>query len=246
MEGACGGAGRGKGVALCAGSRRGVVARVCGSGEGALRGFCGGVGSGVRRRAGRSVGGGFGGFVGGERGKIASRVGEVRCESRGRSGWRGGEVPADGEGRSAFVYGSLLFGSVLEALLGRVPESREGRVSGWHRFQVRGQVYPAVAAVEGSEVVGKVLLGLSGEEKDVLDWFEDEEYVKVPVTVEPCGTQAWIYARDAVGEDLYGAWDVGAFERDHLESFTEMCVGCREEYLRTVEAERRGAGGRLP
>jgi len=125
-------------------------------------------------------------------------------------------------------------------LLGRVPESREGRVVGWHRFRIRGRVYPAVAPLEGGEVVGKVLVGLSAEEKDLLDWFEDEEYVKVPVRVEPCGTDAWIYARERVGEDLFSTWDAEVFERRELGAFVEMCVGCRQEYLRVLEAEKGG------
>ena len=193
------------------------------------------------RRRGRTVprrtrwiggGGGAGGI-----GREAVGVCAVTGVS-GRAAWSGGEAPEDGEGRAAFVYGSLLFGPVLEALLGRVPESREGRVRGWHRFRIRGQVYPAVARVEGAEVVGRVLLGLSPEEKDLLDWFEDEEYVKVPVTVAPCGTEAWIYAREEVGGDLHGAWDAEAFERDHLMAFAEMCVGCRAEYLLLGNAQQ--------
>jgi gamma-glutamylcyclotransferase (GGCT)/AIG2-like uncharacterized protein YtfP len=82
-----------------------------------------------------------------------------------------------GTGR-AFVYGTLMADEVLGLLLRRVPASRAAAVAGLKRCRVRGQVFPAVvrSAAPGDRVRGRVLLGLTAREVEILDVYEAEEY----------------------------------------------------------------------
>lgn len=94
-----------------------------------------------------------------------------------------------GPGR-AFVYGTLMADEVLRLLLRRVPPSRAAAVQGLRRCRVRGQVFPAVVttAAPGASVRGRVLLGLSPREVEILDVYEAEEYrrerVKATIVAE--------------------------------------------------------------
>uniref|UniRef100_A0A453NA39 Putative gamma-glutamylcyclotransferase n=1 Tax=Aegilops tauschii subsp. strangulata TaxID=200361 RepID=A0A453NA39_AEGTS len=51
------------------------------------------------------------------------------------------------------------------------------------RLSIRGRVYPAILPVDGSKVPGKVWQGITDRELDVLDIFEDEEYVRETVGI---------------------------------------------------------------
>jgi gamma-glutamylcyclotransferase (GGCT)/AIG2-like uncharacterized protein YtfP len=82
-----------------------------------------------------------------------------------------------GGGGRAFVYGTLMADEVLRLLLRRVPLSRAAAVQGLKRCRVRGQVFPAVvSAPPEASVRGRVLLGLSPREVEILDVYEAEEY----------------------------------------------------------------------
>jgi gamma-glutamylcyclotransferase (GGCT)/AIG2-like uncharacterized protein YtfP len=92
---------------------------------------------------------------------------------------------------SRFVYGSLMAPEVLSALLGRIPHRVPATIRGYHRFNIKERVYPALyrtaaqttqgegdggeGGVEGGvegEVRGEVLSGMSRRELAILDWFE--------------------------------------------------------------------------
>ncbi|KAL8521603.1 hypothetical protein ACS0TY_011938 [Phlomoides rotata] len=56
---------------------------------------------------------------------------------------------------AVFVYGSLLADDVVRALLSRVPPSSPAILPHYHRFSIKGRVYPAIIPAENKEVVGK-------------------------------------------------------------------------------------------
>ncbi|GJS63384.1 AIG2-like protein D [Tanacetum coccineum] len=101
---------------------------------------------------------------------------------------------------NVFVYGSLLADDVVRVLLHR------------HRFSVKGRVYPAILPVENKKITGRVLLGITAPELDILDKFEDYEYEKKLVNVSLLDTSenlqaytyVWVNSEDP---DLYGEWD---------------------------------------
>lgn len=118
-----------------------------------------------------------------------------------------------GECHNVFVYGSLLADEVVHVLLKRLPTSASATLHDqsvtlslslsliitldnqscfvvWfdlcccsHRFKIKGRVYPAILPVESKKVTGRVLLGISGAELDILDDFEDVEYTRTDVEV---------------------------------------------------------------
>ncbi|XP_024317452.1 AIG2-like protein D isoform X2 [Brachypodium distachyon] len=119
---------------------------------------------------------------------------------------------AAGATNSVFVYGTLMAEEVVRVLLGRVPPSSPALLPNHQRFSIKGRVYPAILPVDGSRVSGKVFRGLTDGELDVLDIFEDEEYVReivgISLTESSDTMLAYAYIWGNVDDpDLYGEWD---------------------------------------
>ena len=72
---------------------------------------------------------------------------------------------------------------VLEALLLRTPTAQPAVLEGYHCYRIKDQPYPAIVAKPGSSVAGLLLCDLSDLERTILDYFEDEAYVKVLMMV---------------------------------------------------------------
>ncbi|XP_024460314.1 AIG2-like protein D isoform X3 [Populus trichocarpa] len=116
---------------------------------------------------------------------------------------------------NVFVYGSLLADDVVRALLSRIPQSSPAILNGYHRFSIKGRVYPAILPVENKKVSGKVLHGITDPELYILDEYEDVEYERVTVDVSLMDnsnkTQALAYVwSDKNDPNLYGEWDFEA------------------------------------
>ncbi|KAL7187107.1 hypothetical protein ACSBR1_037221 [Camellia fascicularis] len=103
-----------------------------------------------------------------------------------------------------FVYGSLLSDEVVRVLLKRVPQSSSAILDGFHRFSIKERIYPAIVPVENKKVTGKVLLGITLPELDILDTFEDVEYNRCTVEVSLMVCMAEIILKLLV-------WIIGAF-----------------------------------
>lgn len=133
-----------------------------------------------------------------------------------------------------FVYGSLLADEVVRVLLKRVPDSFPAVLPGYHRFSIKGRVYPAILPVENKQVVGKVLVGISAPELHILDVFEDVEYVRDPVEVyrednlEKVLAYAYVWGNKS-DPNLYGEWDFEEWKQIHMNDFVNMTVGFKEE-----------------
>ncbi|KAL9265430.1 AIG2-like protein [Drosera capensis] len=145
---------------------------------------------------------------------------------------------------NVFVYGSLLADEVVRVLLKRVPDSFPAVLPGYHRFSIKGRVYPAILPVENKQVVGKVLVGISTPELHILDVFEDVEYVRDPVEVyrednlEKLLAYAYVWGNKS-DPNLYGVWDfellilasvlAKEWKQIHMNDFVNMTVGFKEE-----------------
>ncbi|KAF7026569.1 hypothetical protein CFC21_038677 [Triticum aestivum] len=80
------------------------------------------------------------------------------------------------------------------------------------RLNIRGRVYPAILPVDSNKVPGKVWKGITDGELDVLDTFEDEEYVREAVGISLTDSSdtmiAYAYIWGNVDDpDLYSEWD---------------------------------------
>ncbi|MBA0594374.1 hypothetical protein Gorai_011282, partial [Gossypium raimondii] len=113
---------------------------------------------------------------------------------------------------NVFVYGSLLSDDVVRVLLNRVPPSSAVLLNHFHRFSIKGRVYPAILPVQNRHVSGRVLMGISDPELHILDEFEDVEYQRTRVEVSLLESsdklQAHAYVwRNTSDPNLYGDWD---------------------------------------
>ncbi|XP_004501215.2 AIG2-like protein D [Cicer arietinum] len=132
---------------------------------------------------------------------------------------------------NVFVYGSLLADEVVRALLNRVPPSAPATLPDFHRFKIKGRVYPAILPVQSKNVTGRVLLGISGLELHILDEFEDVEYIRTDVQVSflepnsqnlPVQAYVWSNPNDP---DLYSHWDFEEWKNVHMNDFVKMTDG---------------------
>ncbi|KAK9097579.1 hypothetical protein Sjap_023076 [Stephania japonica] len=135
---------------------------------------------------------------------------------------------------SVFVYGSLLADEVVRVLLKRVPLSSPATLPNFHRFSIKGRIYPAIKPVENKKVNGRVLLGITDPELEILDTFEDVEYERCIVDVtlidryEKLDAYAYVWV-DKNDPNLYGDWHFEEWRQTHMNDFLNMTVGFVEE-----------------
>ncbi|XAR69912.1 hypothetical protein NMG60_11001682 [Bertholletia excelsa] len=135
---------------------------------------------------------------------------------------------------NVFVYGSLLADEVVRVLLKRVPDSSPAILNDFHRFSIKGRVYPAILPVENKKVTGKVLSGITAPELDILDTFEDVEYDRHTVEVslvdssQKLKAHAYVWA-NSIDPNLYGEWNFEEWREAHMNDFIKMTMGFVEE-----------------
>nr|AAD18111.1 similar to avrRpt2-induced protein 2 [Arabidopsis thaliana] len=132
---------------------------------------------------------------------------------------------------SVFVYGSLMADDVVRLLLNRIPQTASATLP--DLFSIKGRVYPAIIPAKSDKVSGKVLFGITDDELNVLDEFEDVEYerenVQVLLTVnEKLQTKTYVWAKKD-DPDLYGTWDFEEWKQLHMEGFLKMTKEFAEE-----------------
>ncbi len=126
-----------------------------------------------------------------------------------------------------FVYGTLLFPDVLAVLLGRVPRRSPAVADGWRAAALPGRVYPGLVPARGRQATGLVISGLTGDEVDLLDAYEDVDYALTPVTLADgtrCPTYVW--RTGALADDWSPRW----FADGHLAGYVERCRRWRAGY----------------
>ncbi|PQQ03002.1 AIG2-like protein D [Prunus yedoensis var. nudiflora] len=144
-----------------------------------------------------------------------------------------------------FVYGSLMAEDVCRVLLNRVPQSSPAILNGYHRYSIKGRVYPAILPVENDKVTGKLLLGITDPELHILDEFEDVEYERSTVEVslvdssDNLSVQAYVWSNKS-DPNLYGDWNFEEWKQIHKKDFIKMTTGFMEE-LELPEAKPRVA-----
>ncbi len=126
-----------------------------------------------------------------------------------------------------FVYGTLRFPEVLDALLGRVPELSPARARGWRAAALPGRVYPGLVAGHGT-ADGMLVRGLGPDELDVLHAYEDVDYDVVEVGLTD-GRRALAY-RWLGEEPLAEDWDPEWFAREVLAAYVQGCAVWLAEY----------------
>ena len=125
---------------------------------------------------------------------------------------------------SIFVYGSLLFDEVIQAVTGKIFRSQKALLDGYRRYMVmdgslpRG--YPGIVKQPGYTVLGKLLLQVDDQSQALLDIFEGKEYTRAIVDVLIDGktipAQSYIYN---FPENLDRYWTPQKFQEKHLSDF---------------------------
>ncbi|KAJ3696278.1 hypothetical protein LUZ60_001655 [Juncus effusus] len=128
---------------------------------------------------------------------------------------------------NVFVYGSLMADEVVSVLLARVPPSSHALLPNHHRFSIKGRVYPAILPVESKDVHGKVVRGITDAELEIIDNFEDVEYVRKTVQISLLDTAEKLFAEAYIwgnqdDPDLYGEWDFEEWKKVRMKDFIEM------------------------
>ncbi|MFE9576211.1 gamma-glutamylcyclotransferase family protein [Nocardia sp. NPDC006044] len=132
------------------------------------------------------------------------------------------------QGYSLFVYGTLQFPEVLDALIGRVPQRRAATVTGWRVAALPGLLYPGLVPEPDALARGLVLRGLNAAEWAVLDAFEDDQYdlraISLPSSADRVSTYVWTAA---VAQD---DWHPDQFTETYLPDFVAHCADWRRGF----------------
>lgn len=120
-----------------------------------------------------------------------------------------------------FVYGTLQFPEVMQALILRVPPMQPVVVPGWQAAAMPPKVYPVLIQADQSQAAGHLLDDLNDQEWAVLDGFEDPMYELYSVQTTT-GVQAWAYA-GTTPPSTDGPWDKDSFASQHLAAYAERC-----------------------
>ena len=133
---------------------------------------------------------------------------------------RRGRLPQDAA--ALFVYGTLQFDAVLEALIGRIPQRETTSAPGWRAASLEGRVYPGLVAAPDSVAPGVLLTDLSQREWAILDAFEDDRYDLREVSLTSGGRGlAYIWPD---GEVRSEDWDAELFKARHLRDYAARCA----------------------
>jgi len=123
-----------------------------------------------------------------------------------------------------FSYGTLQADKVIKAVIGRVPQRRQGVIRGYRCSLVRNQVYPGIIPQSDHQVEGCCFFGLSEAELQAIDRFESDLYQRETVAVmlsDQCIISAFVYVLKPQNIALLSdtPWDYSIFLARDLDRY---------------------------
>lgn len=123
-----------------------------------------------------------------------------------------------------FVYGTLLVPAVMQAVTGRAFKCANATLTGFVRYQVRGQVFPGIIRHNDMEVEGAVYFSIDTDSLQRLDIFESDIYSREAVTVKLDNNRlitAYTYTVSPGHKNILTnrAWDLEQFKQEHLATY---------------------------
>lgn len=123
--------------------------------------------------------------------------------------------------RDLFVYGSLMFSELVEAIIGRNPAWEPAFLPGYKRCLLAGSPYAIITPKSGETVEGLLLQELTEAELAALDRYEGEFYASMKVEVaraDGSTARALAYGIAPGHESLVTdePWVLDDYERDCL------------------------------
>lgn len=120
-----------------------------------------------------------------------------------------------------------MFPEVLEIIVGhaiRTDDLHDAVLSGYRRVALPGRPYPTIIRDPASRISGKLITNLTDAELAMFDAYEEDFYVRTPVTVESDAgakeTFVYVDSRPALSFALRD-WDPEEFRTKHLTAFVE-------------------------
>lgn len=83
-----------------------------------------------------------------------------------------------------FAYGTLMSEEIVKAVIGFVPERKQGTITGFRRYAVKNADYPGIMQARNFSVAGIVYLDIDRQSWNRLDLFEGEMYYRQLVGVQ--------------------------------------------------------------
>ncbi len=123
---------------------------------------------------------------------------------------------------NVFTYGSLMFDAIWESVCLGQYSKRDAVLTGYARYCVSGESYPALIPETGGQVAGKLYVGVNEEDLQRLNQFEGNEYVLR--TIEVDGEPFSFYEFIAIKRLEKLEWDVEYFEKVGLPAFQKKHV----------------------
>jgi gamma-glutamylcyclotransferase (GGCT)/AIG2-like uncharacterized protein YtfP len=129
-----------------------------------------------------------------------------------------------------FAYGTLLCPDIWVQVTGHDGPPFPATLSGYQRYRVRGEDYPALVAEPGVRVNGVLYRGLTDLHWQQLDRFEGDLYRRVRVVVDLDDGQrieAFTYLLDSAKADRIEpvVWEVAPFLTNGKSRFQETYIG---------------------
>ena len=148
-------------------------------------------------------------------------------------------MPQCSERFALFVYGSLQFQDVIEAVSGRRFPAEEAVLHGYRRRRIQNHSFPGIRPNSAEKTEGQILRDLLGADLQVFDAFEGDLYERKTVSVRirsdrlQTDTEAFAYViRDEFADWMSAEpWDLGWFQKNELRSFIPRCREFRDEIL---------------
>lgn len=123
-----------------------------------------------------------------------------------------------------FVYGTLIFPQVMEAVTGKVHKGQTAKLHNFAAYKVVGDVYPGIWHLEGVSTDGILYQGISKDELAKLDLYEGEEYNRelLEVETEDGNThRAWVYTYRPAYRHMLSElpWSAEHFNESELDAY---------------------------
>jgi hypothetical protein len=122
-----------------------------------------------------------------------------------------------------FAYGTLMFPTIIHAVIGRIPDQQPAMIEGYRRLVVAGELFPGLIANNegGDSVEGVIYFNMSPKEWERLIAFEDPFYNLERVDVHCSGREisALAFVLPPALSSLLSekVWEPGAFRVSFLE-----------------------------
>ncbi len=129
-----------------------------------------------------------------------------------------------------FVCGTLMIPELLYALTKKRFKMVDAVLEDHKRLRIRKKSYPALIPSKGDSVQGKLIFDLEEDDLKILDFYEDDEYIRKEIEIADQTADVYIYnaSREVLKER---DWSEVYFRLKHLDFHLRVIIPeIMEEY----------------